>query len=371
MKSSEEERIFEALKSHLSVVPFLRFSIEQEVRSQTSQGGTPKVWDAVVHLRLPVGDVIAALVFKTSGEIGNVKLALQELREWRNFFFHGLADIPEAPGFSLPYGIFTAPYISPRGAQFCREAGMGYCDLAGNCFLSFGQVYVLRENWPNPAKRTATVSLWAAKSERVLRALLENPERVWKTQDLAEEAKVSTGLVSNVRSQLADREWIERGESGFCLREPLTLLQEWAAHRKLKRAPARVFYSLDKTGEIENQLARWGKEHDQNVALTEFSGAARLAPYARYSQASAYVDGDLEVLRRDLDLRTTNTGSNVRLLLPRDEGVFYGARTLDNVMVVSPIQVYLDLKALEGRGDEAAQYLLERTLQPRWAGESR
>ena len=284
MKSSDEKRVLEVLKNHLSAVPFLQFSLGQDVKGRENGAAAGRVWDAVLHLRLPVGDVMAAVVFKNTGEVGNVRLGAQQLSEWRNLFVRDFLALPKAPQFSLPYGILTAPYISPRGAQLCRELGIGFCDLAGNCFLCFGQVFISRENWPNPAKRTVTASLWATKSERVLRVLLENPARVWKTQDLAGEAKVSTGLVSGVRSQLADREWIRSGDGGFCLREPLTLLQEWTGQRKLKRANVRLFYSLEKMGDIEKQFARWGEEHGQKVALSEYSGAARLAPYSRYAR---------------------------------------------------------------------------------------
>jgi hypothetical protein len=40
------------------------------------------------------------------------------------------------------YGVFAAPYISPRAATIGRGVDVGYLDLAGNCHLSFEQVYV-------------------------------------------------------------------------------------------------------------------------------------------------------------------------------------------------------------------------------------
>lgn len=377
----EFNRGVEALREHLDSIPFVHFDVQTDLKevfvdSLSYPGFSPSVssrsvWHGLLRLRLPLGEILAALVWKNNGEIGTVRLAAQELQLWRNQWIHGhTSPAPRSfSAFALPYGIVLAPYISPRASQLCRELGVGYCDLAGNCFLSFGQVYILRENWPNPAKRSASTSLWATKSQRVLRVLLENPARFWKTQDLAEAAGVSLGQVSGVRVRLSDREWVQSRETGFRVSEPLALLQEWAREQKRKQPPVSTFYSLDKVGELERRLAIWGGRRGQKIALTEYSGAARIAPYARYSQVSAWVEGEIEQLKRDLDLRVASSGANVRLLLANDEGVFHGAKSCDATLVASPVQLYLDLCALGSRGEDAARYLLENAIVPQWEKE--
>jgi hypothetical protein len=67
----------------------------------------------------------------------------------------------------------VAPYISPVSAEICRKEGVGYLDLAGNCRLSFENVFIRREGIHNPfAVKRDLRSLYAAKSARVLRVLL-------------------------------------------------------------------------------------------------------------------------------------------------------------------------------------------------------
>jgi hypothetical protein len=61
------------------------------------------------------------------------------------------------------------------------------------------------------------------------------------------------------------------------------------------------------------------------------------------------------------------SGANVTLLVPYDSGVFYGARAYDDISVVSPVQLYLDLVSYKGRGEEAAQFLFERVIEPAWS----
>jgi hypothetical protein len=52
--------------------------------------------------------------------------------------------------------------------------------------------------------------------------------------------------------------------------------------------------------------------------------------------------------------------------------VFTDSKEIDGVMVVSPLQLYLDLMALSGRGKDAAEEVFERELRPLFtAGESK
>jgi hypothetical protein len=53
---------------------------------------------------------------------------------------------------------------------------------------------------------------------------------------------------------------------------------------------------------------------------------------------------------------------NCTLWITDDPAVFSDAREVDGVKVVSPLQLYLDLKVLAGRGDDAAQEILEKEL---------
>lgn len=47
--------------------------------------------------------------------------------------------------FPDAYGIFLAPYISQKAGEQCRKEGIGYLDLAGNCYLCFDTVYIEQE----------------------------------------------------------------------------------------------------------------------------------------------------------------------------------------------------------------------------------
>jgi hypothetical protein len=78
------------------------------------------------------------------------------------------------------------------------------------------------------------------------------------------------------------------------------------------------------------------------------------------------IDGDIENIEKALQLRKVQTGANVTLLQPYDQGVFYGLQDIKGMSIVSDIQLYLDLKSYKGRGEEAAQAIFEQRIKPTW-----
>jgi hypothetical protein len=86
----------------------------------------------------------------------------------------------------------------------------------------------------------------------------------------------------------------------------------------------------------------------------------------RYQQVMAFVQDNLESIMSELEIKSVSSGANVMLLTPYDEGVLYGSRDVDDLEIVSPVQVYLDLIEYRGRGAEAAEALLEGVLKQIW-----
>jgi len=60
------------------------------------------------------------------------------------------------------------------------------------------------------------------------------------------------------------------------------------------------------------------------------------------------------------------SGANASLMLPYDEGVYYMTREVNSLKVVCPVQLYLDLKAFKGRGEEAAEAIWKKELSTLW-----
>lgn len=291
---------------------------------------------------------------KRNGQPRLARDAVNQLLRW----------VVKKPG---AYGILAAPYISPKAAEICKAAGVGYVDLSGNCRLSFDRVYIERTGNPNEFARSRELrSLYAPKASRVLRVLLANPGRAWKVQELSNEADVSLGHVSNVKKLLEDREWVSSGKRGLATTAPRELLREWAENYSYRDNEVQDYYSMEGVADVEQQLAAACESEGQRYALTMFSGAARFAVATRYNRVFAYVEGKQAEIASRVGLKAVPSGANVSLLTPYDEGVFYGMKERDGIYVPSSVQVFLDLSSFRGRGEETAGALLRDVIEVQW-----
>lgn len=351
MKLSERDlpkRVEKALSSCLQKVPFLKI---RDIAQESGQDDLRP--DFLITLEAPAGPQTFAVEVKNTGQPRVAREAINQLLRYSQ-------KSPQT------FPVFIAPYISPAAAAICEQEGVGYVDFSGNCRLFFPGVYIEKTGNPNDfSEKRDLRSLYSPKAENVLRALLANPGKRWKIQELAAEAGVSVGQVAKVKNLLLNQEWL-RGANGMALSEPEKLLSDWAGNYNFRKNRVRDFYSLQGIPEIEYNLAQVCQEENLTYALTSFSGAARLAPAVRYQRVWVYLEETEKDVAGKLNLKEVSSGANVSLITPYDAGVFYGNQDIAGVRIASPIQIYLDLKANRGRGEEAANMLLEKIISKRW-----
>lgn len=265
--------------------------------------------------------------------------------------------------------LLCAGAISPRVAEFCIDMGVSYLDAAGNCHIAARGLFLHVEGRKNrhrvPRK---AVDIFAPKSSRVVRVLLSNPARGWQVQELAQECQVSIGLVSRIKNGLVNEAFAELRKGLLFVRDPRGLFEAWTA---VNKAPERrAFYVMDEPNGIERRIAEWSALHNVRYALTGFSGAWRSAPVVRSGSVNVYVEtrGERQSadLLQHLAVKPVETGANLFLWSPPDEYTFYGSRDIDGVTVVAPLQLYLDLTGIPGRGEEAAAEVLQAEILPSW-----
>jgi hypothetical protein len=105
---------------------------------------------------------------------------------------------------------------------------------------------------------------------------------------------------------------------------------------------------------------------DIPYALTGFSACNRLAPMVRGQRAMIYVNRDIGLVAEKAGLKSVESGANIILIQPYDEGVYWNAKPIGDLQISDPVQVYLDLKRYPGRGEEAADFLYREVINPRW-----
>jgi hypothetical protein len=260
--------------------------------------------------------------------------------------------------------VVAAPYITPEGGQVCRDDHVSYFDLAGNCRLAIGTLYIERTGIANPHQKNvmAAPSLYGMRGERVLRTLLTDPKKPWKGVEMARQTGVSMGTVSSVRKLLTERDWVKETPEGMLLTQPEKLLREWAqVWRRRTLRPVGYFSRLG-ISETEQALGAYAKTQKNPLALTGAAAAWRYAPMTRYQRTQVYWGGEPNELAEAMDWKKAEAGANVQILAPRDQGVFDFAETHDGIPIVSLVQTFLDLQHDPARGEEAAEQLWQTRL---------
>lgn len=346
-KNDIVKKVPDAINEVFGVVPFVR-STQVVCRYGV---GDP---DFNVFLRLDNCDVTMMVSVKVSGEPRFAREAVNELLRFRSKRLDA-------------YPVFVAPYVSPSAGQILKEARMGYLDLAGNCYLAFGSVFISREGRKNPYGSSRKLkSLCKPISSRILRVVLADPSRVWKSQPLSVEADASIGQVANVKQVLKDREWIKESPDGFHLSSPKETLVEWAENYDFRKNTIKSFYAIEGVSGAEKRVAEACHTLGIEYAITSFAGAARLVPNVRYKRSEIYVAERIEAVAEEAGLKQVDSGANVRLLEPYDPGVFYKSSEISGLRVSCPVQVYLDVLAQKGRGEEAAESIMHEIISKSW-----
>lgn len=273
--------------------------------------------------------------------------------------------------------VLAAPHVSERMAELCWDHGWGWFDLAGNCQLSVpGTLYVERTGRPSlhtPKKPKARLS--TAASARVLRTLLvpEHAGRHWTLQELqaACDPAVSLGLVHKVVDHLKNEAWLaDSPKRGKLVTDPIGLMKEWSRFYAFERHRQLDYFTLLRPGELAERMHGLEIiEGPQVAAWAVYSAADLQAPATRQSLSWLYVVDDfLEEFAELAQAKPVESGANIRVLVPEDDGVFFHADEGqgDRLICTNPLQTWLDLMKVGGRGEEAGEAIMRQSIAPVW-----
>lgn len=280
------------------------------------------------------------------------------------------------------YVVLVSSCIPDDFAKILNSEGIGYIDATEKCNLCFDSIFIYKAGKKN-SKKPVSKFPYTSKAERILRVLLNNPNKTWHQVPLSDEADVSRRYTRKVLSFLEKKGFIQlRYDEGIFVHRASDLLREWAENYDSTRSKRHGYYSLLPVDEIEFKIASFfqGKQYRHyedgchEFAFTEFSGASRLAPFVTSKRVTLYISSsdkeDFSPLKDELvdflNLKKVKSGANVVILAPYDPGILYKSLEVDRAKTVSPVQMYLDLMSVPGRGEEAAQALLKKVIEPQW-----
>ncbi len=345
--ANEAETAYRLQKALPSLLEGLTIS---EVRRERAIGNSRA--DMTLKVRAGKKERTLLIEIKRLGEPRLVMNAIAQVREMSR-------RLPNV------YPVICASYLTESSRRMCREADVGYIDLAGNVYLRFDNVFIERST-PVALRqeRRSLRGLGAPKTSRVIRTLLSQPKKPFQVTELAKASGVSPAEAFRVAELLELKGYAERGpERRVSVAKPGELLDAWASSLDFKKNWIFPVYSLERTPEaIARRIAAVGTRPRGKYALTMFSGAFLVAPMVRYYDVVAYVTGDIEWWFKQLDVKEVESGANLQLVIPRDDGVFMNSREVGGMRVVSDIQLYADLLSSPARGREAAVALREKQI---------
>ncbi len=270
--------------------------------------------------------------------------------------------------------VLAAPYFSPERQVLCRKAGVYFIDLSGNVFVAHQSFYVERIGFPNkyPEKRQRRYP-FSDKASMILRELLKDSKRQWGVRELAEKIGLDPGYVSRMAKSLSEFGYASRAGGKLKIRSPNEILDDWVRAYDLKRNVQHRFFVL--APDVKSVLQRLRKidvPRKVEYALSVQAGAGLVAPHAVYKEVHMYVrdSGGVEFFKNELDLKEADQGANLVLMMPYyKHSVFYDSREIEDLRVVSDIQLYLDLYGYPVRGREQAEHLYGKRLEKLFSGD--
>lgn len=323
--------------------------VRAEVQRKAGRGIRP---DLIVDVRLGRQSKRLVVEVKTLGEPRLAAQAIAQLRE-------------SVKLVSNSYPVFASGFVGETARELCKSEGVGYMDLLGNVYLRFGDVLIDRVGGGSfEVEQRRLKHLLAPKATRVIRSLLQDPERSTRITDLARECSMSPAGVYWVARLLEDKGFVERDPSKrLVLVKPKELLGIWACAWNMKKNASTSYFSFERTPEaLMKKVASVAKRASLRYAFTLMAGASLVAPFVRFQDVWLYFDGEEDAWAKALELKPVDGSGNLVLVRPYDEGVFAGLQVIEGVNVVSNVQLYVDLYNFPARGREQAEFLRERKM---------
>jgi len=190
-------------------------------------------------------------------------------------------------------------------------------------------------------------------------------------QELEESASVSPSWCYKIVDELRARGYAKETYEGVALANPVAILRDWCGVYDWSRNTHQSYALPFSADEVLPSLEQAFAKHTIEWALTLTSGARHRVGYVsgiegHHVYALASGPADLVRALADVFAEPVQAGGNLTLLAPPYYGsaVFIGAERVENVPLVSDLQMFLDLTRYPVRGPETASVLLQQRIAP-------
>lgn len=254
--------------------------------------------------------------------------------------------------------LLISPWLSRPLQERLTDADISFVDATGTVRLVSDEPALLvtaqgAAKNPWPIDKTLQ-SLRGPGAARAVRALVDFTP-AYGVRELAARSGASAATLSRVIDLLERDGIVERNERGAVSTVDWpAAIRRWAQDYDVLRANDAVGYLQPRGLPALTERLR---EADVEYALTGSLAANALAPFAPGRFAMLYVSNVRSAVDK-LDLRETESATNVMVLRPFDDVVF--ARTIerDGLVLANPSQIGVDLLTGPGRAPAEGEELL-------------
>ena len=315
----------------------------------TSVADGHRVWDGTLRM----GEHTFVIEWKGSGSLSQVTMAVHQLAQAPSHF----------PSPVIP--LLAVPYMGESARSLCDQNGVNWLDLSGNGKIVAPGIFYRDLGHPNRFRRPGRPnSAFSPKASRIARQLLMDPGYIVRQHVLAGLTGLNEGHVSRIVGKLADAGLVERSDDGVKVVDADLLLDAWREEYRFDRHNVITAHAAARSGDMLVRTLAGMLDHlEVPYAVTGLPAAWLLARHAGFRLVTVYLkDIPSDGLLEEMGFREIPRGANTWLVVPKDEGVFYGSSRIEGIHCVHPIQVYLDLKGHPERAQEAADELRSRLL---------
>jgi hypothetical protein len=268
--------------------------------------------------------------------------------------------------------LLVAPFLNPEMRERCKDRGVRYLDLSGNVWIETPAILIEKEAprnlYPHQAKRR---SPFADRASLILRFLLSE-SRPATLARIGAATGLDSGYVSRIVRSAADLRYATVMSDGqIRLINHEAMLGDWTAVYNWRRNPCSSYFLKESSESFPDRLRDvLSRSRKSRCALTMHAGNNRVSPFVAYGVWHLYVerpDLERELVEKLRLERVPEDAGNVAFLTPYyRSSVFFNARMVEGLEVVSDLQLYLDLRHYPVRGVEASEEILTRRLRPGW-----
>ncbi|MBD3203553.1 hypothetical protein GF327_04615 [Candidatus Woesearchaeota archaeon] len=194
--------------------------------------------------------------------------------------------------------------------------------------------------------------------QKIIRVLL-NKKKIG-LRNLADEADVSLGITVKITNQLQNTGYIRKGKNIVVL-EFFKLLNAWAYSVSIKEIDKTEFTGAERPQYLIKKISNIANQNKLEYGFTLFSASELCCPYVAPGKTHLYIrKNQIEAWEKCLSGNNIFPGEKGNIILYlADDSFLYNKQKIDNSYLTSYPQLYIDLFSYGGRGEDAAEHLLE------------